>query len=71
METKAEVRPDVVTDEHLEYLDALRESGATNMFGAGAWLRGEFGLTEKESHVVLDYWMGTFPRVSSNGEVQK
>lgn len=27
-------RPEGLTDDHLEYLDELRESGVTNMFGA-------------------------------------
>ena len=27
-------KPDGITDSHLEYLDALRESGVTNMWGA-------------------------------------
>jgi len=26
-------RPDFITDEHLKYLDDLRESGDTNMWG--------------------------------------
>lgn len=30
------------TQEHLEFLDDLRESGATNMFGAVPYLRREF-----------------------------
>ena len=37
-------RPDIVTDEHLEYLDDLRESGVTNMFGAGSYLEDNFCL---------------------------
>jgi hypothetical protein len=53
-------RPAVVTDEHLEYLDELRESGETNMYGAGRWLQDEFGMTRNDSHAVLAYWMKTF-----------
>ena len=54
-------RPSIVSDEHLEYLDALRESGKTNMFGAGPYLRRNFqGLTRNDSHVILSYWMKTF-----------
>lgn len=47
-------------DEHLEYLDALREIGQTNMFGAGSYLREEFGMDRKESSAILSYWMETF-----------
>lgn len=54
-------RPPIVTDEHLEYLDDLRKSGATNMYGAGVYLRDEWpSLSQKESHEILGYWMKTF-----------
>lgn len=54
------VRPEIVTDEMLEYLDRLRKSGVTNMFGAGSYLRDEFGMSKNDSHKVLGYWMDTF-----------
>jgi hypothetical protein len=41
-------------------LDALRESGITNMFGAGSYLQEEFGLTRAEARAILVYWMQTF-----------
>jgi hypothetical protein len=54
-------RPAIVTDEHLEFLDDLRESGVTNMWGAGSYLRRRFRkLTEEQSSVVLAYWMRSF-----------
>lgn len=53
-------RPPLVTDEHLLYLDNLRKSGATNMFGAGPYLVAAFGLSRKDSHTVLGYWMASF-----------
>lgn len=53
-------RPEIVTDEHLEYLDNLRESGVTNMFGAGSYLQEEFGLNKTDARNVLTYWMETF-----------
>lgn len=46
--------------ERFDYLDALRESGATNMFGAGAYLQREFGLTREEARGTLSKWMKTF-----------
>ena len=46
--------------EHKEYLDSLRESGETNMFGAGAYLQEEFGLERKEASLILVDWMKTF-----------
>jgi hypothetical protein len=54
-------RPAFVTEEHLEYLDELRESGETNMFGARPYLMREFPLLDKnEAGMVLSYWMKSF-----------
>ena len=53
-------RPDIVTDAHLEYLDGLRESGVTNMFGAGAYVEEEFGISRKDAKEILMYWMSSF-----------
>ena len=53
-------RPQIVSGEMLVYLDELRKSGVTNMYGAGPYLVDEFDLTRKESHEVLSYWMKTF-----------
>ena len=46
--------------ELLEYLDELRESGQTNMYGAGTYLRDDYGLTRKLAGDVIGYWMRTF-----------
>lgn len=53
-------KPAIVTDEHLTFLDELRKSGVTNMFGAGPFLCDEFGVSRSESHTILKYWMDTF-----------
>jgi hypothetical protein len=49
-----------VPEEQLVYLDALRESGITNMFGATPYLISRFHLTNKRARQVLAYWMETF-----------
>jgi len=52
-----------MTDENLEYfvyLDELRESGVTNMFGAAEYLEAEFGMDRKEARTVLQLWMNQF-----------
>ena len=54
------IKPEAVTPEMLTYLDDLRESGVTNMFWAGTYLRKEFDLETTESHEVLSYWMNSF-----------
>ena len=43
-----------------EYLDNLRESGVTNMFGAGQYVANAFGLRPNEAQEVLLDWMVTF-----------
>lgn len=46
--------------EHKDYLDELRESGETNMFGAAPYLMDEFGITRQEARNILSEWMKTF-----------
>ena len=48
------------TQEQLEYLDGLRESGETNMFGAGGYVVGRFGVTRNEAREIVQHWMDTF-----------
>lgn len=61
-------QPSFSTDTMLDYLDELRESGRTNMFGAGAYLQRQFPrLSCVQASTVVGYWMETFPR----NEVEK
>ena len=53
-------RPEIVTDEHLTYLDELRESGETNMFGAPAFIEDEFDVSKSEALDITSYWMATY-----------
>lgn len=47
--------------EYFDFLDDLRESGVTNMFGAGPYLQEGFdGLKRNEAHHILGLWMKTF-----------
>jgi hypothetical protein len=55
-----EPRPEFVTDERLQFLDELRESGEINMFGAAPYLSNIFDLSEQEARKTLTYWMQTF-----------
>lgn len=45
---------------YFKYLDDLRASGTTNMFGAAPYLQGEFFLTKSEATNILVKWMKTF-----------
>ena len=47
-------------EEMLVYLDELRESGETNMFGARPYLMEAFDLDKPTGAKVLTYWMQTF-----------
>ena len=42
------------------FLNDLRDSGITNMFGAGSYLEDEFGLDKREAREVLAKWMRSF-----------
>lgn len=47
-------------EDMFEYLDDLRDSGVTNMFGAAPYLQEEFGLDKREAKAILIEWMETF-----------
>lgn len=53
-------RPAQVKDEHLDYLDQLRETGETNMYGATRYVSDQFGLSLTDADVVVGYWMEQF-----------
>jgi hypothetical protein len=48
--------------QYYEYLNALRESGKVNMFGAAPYLQDTFGLDRKEARKILVEWMDSFKR---------
>jgi hypothetical protein len=58
--SEEEPRPEFVTDEHLRFLDALRESGQTNMFGAAPYIADLFEIPMQQARKILTYWMRTF-----------
>ena len=49
----------VIKDMHI-FLNDLRDSGVTNMFGAAPYLQDEFGLEKGEARQVLANWMQSF-----------
>lgn len=57
-------RPSFVAEEHLRFLDSLRDSlqdsGITNMFGAASYLQREFEMPKRIANLVLIFWMETF-----------
>lgn len=45
---------------YFEYLDDLRDSGVTNMYGAAPYVQRKFKLDLDASRAVLKAWMSTF-----------
>lgn len=43
-----------------EYLDGLRKSGATSMYGAARYLQEDLDLSRDDARSVLSHWMRTF-----------
>lgn len=42
------------------YLENLRRSGVTNMFGAGPYLEDEFGISKTKARKILIDWMKNY-----------
>ena len=53
-------KPEGYTKEHADYLRDLRESGVTNMWGAGDYLIERFNIDDALATKYLFYWMKTF-----------
>jgi len=57
--------------EVLEFLNILRDSGATNMFGAVPYIKDEFELDSKEAKSLLMLWMANFNDEGEYNEVKE
>ena len=57
--------------EVLEFLNMLRDSGATNMFGAVPYIKDEFELDSKEAKRLLMLWMANFNVEGEYNEVKE
>lgn len=53
---------DEFKEEVFSYLDELRESGITNMFGAGSYIEAQFNISSSESSELLGEWMSNSGR---------
>lgn len=47
---------------YFEFLESLRQSGVTNMFGAAPYLQNAFGLDKYEAKDILIEWMESYRR---------
>ena len=57
--------------EVLEFLNMLRITGVTNMFGATPYIKDEFDLDSKESKRLLMLWMENFNDKGKYDEVKE
>ena len=51
---------DETKEELFDYLEALRESGVTNMYGAGEYLEYKYELNSDDANTILLQWMKEF-----------
>ena len=51
------------------FLDVVRSSGVTNMFGAGSYIEEHFDVNKYQAREYLHTWMKTFGERQANGEV--
>ena len=49
-----------MNEQYTQFLDDLRDSGVTNMFGAAPYLQREFGLDPRDARDVLLDWMENY-----------
>ncbi len=57
--------------EYYVYLEELRQSGETNMFGATPYLREEFGIGRREAIKVLGSWMDNYAELIEKGIIRR
>ena len=53
--------------EEFIYLEKLRKSGITNMYGASPYLAEEFGYTKREATDILILWIENYEREDYEG----
>ena len=57
--------------EAMRFLNVLRESGVTNMFGAAPYVEDEFGIDKREARRILSLWMQNFNEEGNYAEVKE
>ena len=56
---------------YYQYLEELRQSGVTNMFGAAPYLQEEFGLDGREARSILLSWMMNYDELLEDGVISR
>ena len=57
--------------EYYVYLEDLKQSGVTNMFGATPYLREEFGLGRREAIKIVANWMDNYEELIEKGIIRR
>ena len=57
--------------EYYVYLEELRQSGETNMFGSAPYLREAFGLGRRESIKIVANWMDNYEELIEKGIIRR
>ena len=57
---------DNLAEEIFPYLDSLRESGITNMYGLHKYVIEEFGTNKDMARKLVQAWMETFKEKDNN-----
>jgi len=55
----------------LDYLEDLRQSGVTNMYGAGDYLVKEFRISNGKASEILLFWMKNYSDIIEESNKQK
>lgn len=69
MEEKTQVKEENL--KYYEFLEALRKSGETNMFGASPYLVSYFGLDRREADKILVEWMNNYDDINERWGIRE
>lgn len=58
-------------EKEFKYLEKLRKSGATNMWGASPYLSAVFGISHKEADKILTTWMKNYSELAKKYNWQR
>jgi len=56
--------------EYAHYLNNLRDSGVTNMFGAAEYIERDFGVSRSEAREILATWMKSINEIDEDDEYE-
>jgi len=57
--------------EYYQYLEGLRQSGVTNMFGASPYLAKAYALSSSEAITIVGSWMENYSQLIKDGVINR